>query len=151
MEDLKVIFSKNLIALRKSVGLTQANLAEELNYSDKAISKWERAEAIPDIYMLKQIAEFFSVSLDYLMSEHSEKETVQATVNKTIDHKTVAINHFLITAVSVIGIWLLAIITFVILKSANINKSWLCFIIPIPVSFLVAFILSCVFIILFFK
>lgn len=144
MDDLKLIFSKNLISLRKSVGLTQALLAEKLNYSDKAISKWERAEAIPDIYMLKQIAAFFSVSLDYLMNEHTEEESVQGTINDSIDHKTVALNHFLIAAVSVIGVWLVAVTTFVILKRFELENTWLCFIYPIPVSFLLSFIFACI-------
>ena len=42
MEDLKVIFAQNLIALRKQMKLTQIELAEKINYSDKAVSKWER-------------------------------------------------------------------------------------------------------------
>ena len=52
MEDLKVIFAQNLIALRKQMKLTQIELAEKINYSDKAVSKWERGESIPDVSVL---------------------------------------------------------------------------------------------------
>ncbi|MEI3434697.1 MAG: helix-turn-helix transcriptional regulator [Clostridia bacterium] len=59
MNDLKRIIANNITNLRKSKNLTQLEFAKELNYSDKAISKWERAESIPDVVVLKQIADFF--------------------------------------------------------------------------------------------
>ena len=52
MEDLKFITAANIISLRTKAGMTQAQLAELLNYSDKSVSKWERAEAVPDAYVL---------------------------------------------------------------------------------------------------
>ena len=55
MEDIKKIISKNIQTLRKDADLTQSELAERLNYSDKAVSKWERGESVPDIVVLKQI------------------------------------------------------------------------------------------------
>ena len=69
MDDLKVIFASNLIKLRTGKGLTQADLADKLSYSDKSVSKWERGEAIPDAYVLKQMSELFSVPVDALLSE----------------------------------------------------------------------------------
>ena len=50
MDELKLIFASNLIRLRTAAGMTQAELGEQLNYSDKSISKWERGEAIPDAH-----------------------------------------------------------------------------------------------------
>ena len=52
--------------------MTQAELAERLNYSDKAISKWERAESIPDIYILKRLADMFGVTVDWLIKDNGE-------------------------------------------------------------------------------
>ena len=72
MEDLKENFAKNLITLRKELKLTQAELAERINYSDKAISKWERGESVPDITVLKGIADLFGVTVDFLITEHVE-------------------------------------------------------------------------------
>ena len=69
MADLKSIIAKNIVTLRQSAKMTQSDLAEQLNYSDKAISKWERAESMPDITVLKAIADLFSVPLDYLVQE----------------------------------------------------------------------------------
>ena len=70
--DFKKIVVENLIYYRKLNKLTQLQLAEKLNYSDKAISKWERAESIPDIIILKQIADLFGVTVDYIITEHTE-------------------------------------------------------------------------------
>ena len=55
MEDLKQIFAENLSALRKKKGWTQMELAERLHYSDKAVSKWERGESLPDVVILKPV------------------------------------------------------------------------------------------------
>ena len=72
MDDLKVITASNIINLRTAKGLTQAELGEMLSYSDKSVSKWERAEAVPDAYVLKHMSEIFGVSVDYLLSSHDE-------------------------------------------------------------------------------
>ena len=61
MEDLREIIAKNIADLRREQNLTQAELAARLNYSDKAVSKWERGESMPDITVLKEIADLFSV------------------------------------------------------------------------------------------
>lgn len=66
---MKQIISLNLSELRRERGMTQLELAEKLNYSDKAVSKWERGESIPDILVLKSIADLFGVTVDYLISE----------------------------------------------------------------------------------
>ena len=75
MDDLKSAFAKNVSDLRNINGMTQLELAEKLNYSDKAVSKWERGESIPDISVVMQIADIFGVSVDYLLStEHTEDD-----------------------------------------------------------------------------
>ena len=66
--DVKLIISKNIIKYRKKMGLTQLELAEKLNYSDKTLSKWERGESMPDIVTLKQLADIFMISVDVLIS-----------------------------------------------------------------------------------
>ena len=67
MQELKLIIAKNIQKLRQEKGMTQLELAEKLNYSDKSISKWERGESIPDIVVLKAVADLFEVTLDYLV------------------------------------------------------------------------------------
>ena len=61
MQDIKPIIAKNITILRQNAKMTQSELAEKLNYSDKAISKWERGESIPDITVLKALADLFGV------------------------------------------------------------------------------------------
>ena len=72
MEDFKLTFASNLIRLRTAAGLTQAELGEKLSYSDKSVSKWERAESLPDAFVLQKMAGIFGVSIDYLLTGHDE-------------------------------------------------------------------------------
>ena len=144
MKTLKNNFSKNLIKLRKSIDYTQLQLAEELNYTDKAISKWERGESMPDIYMLKEMADFFGVTIDYLLAEHKDEEFIQPILNNENRVKRMHLNHYLITFVSVVGIWFVAVVVLTILNQLGIPHSWLCFIASLPISFLIAFIFACV-------
>ena len=74
MEDLKEVIAKNLVRLRQQAGLTQLKLAEMLNYSDKAVSKWERGESIPDLRVLIQLAEIYHIKVDDIITEHPEGE-----------------------------------------------------------------------------
>ena len=60
--------AKNLIRYRKAANLTQAELAQKINYSDKSVSKWESGRGVPNIESLKAISKFFSVSIDELLS-----------------------------------------------------------------------------------
>lgn len=73
-QEIKQNFSNNLILLRKAKNLTQAQLAEKLNYSDKSISKWENGNVLPDIVTLSQVAEFFGVGLDVLLGQEKPKK-----------------------------------------------------------------------------
>ena len=76
MENLKITVAKNIADLRKAANMTQLDLASRLNYSDKAVSKWERGESLPDVATLKTIAEIFSVTVDYLLQEEHLQETI---------------------------------------------------------------------------
>ena len=71
-EELTVTFASNLVRLRQHAQMKQSDLAEKLNYSDKSISKWERAEALPDVVVIKKIADIFEVSVDFLLTSHDE-------------------------------------------------------------------------------
>ena len=118
MQDMKRTVAHNISALRRAHGMTQLQLAERLNYSDKAISKWERGDSLPDIVMLKTIADLFGVTVDYLITEnHPEDEAIpteEATAKTTaaeLRHR----RHTLITSMSILLVWLIATVLFVIL------------------------------------
>jgi transcriptional regulator with XRE-family HTH domain len=72
MEDINQIVAKNLADLRKNRNLTQGELAEKFNYSDKSVSKWEHGETVPDLATLQQLADFYGVTIDYLTHEPTE-------------------------------------------------------------------------------
>ena len=138
MEDLKILFASNLINLRTKAGMTQLELAEKINYSDKSVSKWERAEAIPDITVLKAIGDIFEVSVDYLISPHDQWQPEPET-----DGKRKKYNAKLITAISGIGIFTLATLLFVILWIA-IRPIYIIYASALPVFFLTLLILNSV-------
>lgn len=143
MDNLNQSFANNLLDLRKGRGMTQAELAEKLNYSDKAVSKWERGDSIPDITVLMQIAELFEVSVDFLMADHSADQPQQEpTAN---ERKRRISNRFLITLISGVGVWVVAVLVYVVLKQflPDMEKAWLCFIYAVPVCAVVIFVLNC--------
>lgn len=108
MEDLKVIVAVNISRLRKDAGMTQAELAEKINYSDKSVSKWERAEALPDLSVTKQIADLFGVSVDFILTNHDEWNVPPPEPTYTYDSD-------IITSIAIIGIFALALLVFLIL------------------------------------
>ena len=71
------LLAKNLVYYRKASGLTQLELAEKFNYSDKSISKWERGEGFPDVFVLKSLADFYGVNVDDFYSEEHKKIAVK--------------------------------------------------------------------------
>lgn len=139
--DLKENFAVNLIRYRKEAKLTQAELAEKLNYSDKAVSKWERGESIPDIYTLKNIAEFFGTTVDSLVEEPKEGVTIFKTEKKK-KGKT----HLLISLCSVGLVWLIATCCFSFLEMIipDVKETWLAFVYALPVSFIILTVFSAV-------
>ncbi len=144
MNDLKLIVAKNITELRKQHGMTQLQLAEKLNYSDKAVSKWERGESVPDVAVLVEIAELFSVTLDYLVKdEHTEADTKPQSEEerklKEATQRVIVKNRKAITGISIQAVWLLAIMVFVPIAIflPDSGSKWLCFIYAIPASSIV--------------
>ena len=87
MEDIKSNVAKNITELRILNNMTQMELAEKLNYSDKTISKWERAESSPDISVLVEMADLFGVTLDYLVRTENVEEAVSEHKTKEVTFK----------------------------------------------------------------
>lgn len=75
MENIREIISNNITALRKHNNMTQIELSKKINYSDKAISRWEKGEVLPDIETLQQLSEIFGVSLTYMFQAHNDMPT----------------------------------------------------------------------------
>ncbi len=139
MKDLRSIIAKNIQTLRTESGLTQLGLAEILSYSDKAVSKWERAEAIPDITVLKQIADYFGVTVDYLLEEEHNKGLSDIRYKKLQSR-----NRLVITTVSIFGVFSLGALIFSLLLIMNIPSPWLSFVYSVPTASIVALVLNCI-------
>lgn len=130
-EELKKQIGRNIVLSRKKLGLTQAGLADKLNYSDKAVSKWERGESIPDVLTLMQLAEVLGVTVDFLLSgsdcaapARSENESIRANKN-------------VIAMLASVLVWFVALLAFVTLSDAGLPKSWIAFVYAIPVNAIV--------------
>ncbi len=82
-----MLFSEKLKMLRKERGYTQEELAEEINVSRQAITKWESNEGLPDIENLKQISNLFNTTIDELIKEEKEisEEIVKELLVKEMD------------------------------------------------------------------
>lgn len=120
--------------------MTQAELAERLNYSDKAVSKWERGESVPDVHVLKMIADIFEVTVDYLLTSDHHDSTDLPKVSKRMIRR----NRIVITLLAVSVVWLVATIAFVIcgLVLDSFEKTWLAYVIAVPVSCIVLLVFN---------
>ena len=146
VEKLKNQIGKNIASYRKCAGLTQAGLAEKLNYSDKAVSKWERGESIPDVITLAQLAELFEITVNELVADpdvlpgdnpgNLEKAMTQVS-EKALKRKA---NKNIILGLSSILVWFVALLSFVILSSFPMLEkySFLMFFYAIPANAIVA-------------
>ena len=126
-ESLRSVIAMNLSELRKGRGMTQQDLAEKLNYTDKAISKWERAESVPDILVLKQIADMFGVTVDYLLCEtHDEiltpnkEEEKKAHAEAVKRQQSIRARGF-VTGMSVLLVWMAALVLFIVFDTVSAN------------------------------
>ena len=141
--SVKSIVARNLSDLRMKNGMTQLQLAEALNYSDKAVSKWERGESLPDLEVLIRIAEIYEVDLDYLISaDHDDRYSSSPRERK----KRARRNYLFITVMAVLLVWLVASLVFIILVGIWGYK-WvfaLSFLYAVPVSCIVLLVLNTV-------
>ena len=138
-EQNKKIVADNLTKFRKAKGLTQAELAEKLNYSDKSISKWERGEGFPDIFILKDMAEFYGIKIDDFFSEKEVK----------IKNKRPIKNEIIIPALALGIAWFVIVALFAVALIFFYDKvpapPWLLFIYGIPVTGIIIIIFMAIY------
>lgn len=141
-EKLKAQLGANIASYRKRAQLTQAALAERINFSDKAVSKWERGESIPDLPTIIGLAEVFEVTVNDLLVDPNElpentgkvERIMSKAVEKTLKRKA---NKRVILGLSSILVWFVALLAYVVCSSAELENSWLAFIYAIPVNCIV--------------
>ena len=131
MATINENIARNITLLRKQNKWTQSDLAEQLNYSDKSISKWERGDSIPDIEMLCKVAEIFHVNIEYLTQEHSEKE-----IKKNQNGGNIFVRNLLILIMLCVAVYTVATIVFVyptMKNPANASSFWISYIYALPI------------------
>ena len=133
--DLKVIVAQNIYYLRTINHMTQYELGERLNYSDKAISKWERADGLPDAVVLKKMSELFGVTVDYILTEHTEQD-------KKIQTKPAKKLKWMLQHVVLMGVVAVALLVFIILAIATNRYHWQIFVYALPVIAIVGIVFS---------
>ena len=142
LEMLKNRIGSNIALQRKHCGLTQAGLAEKLNYSDKAVSKWERGESMPDVLTLMQLAEQFEISVNELLEDPNqlpgnpgklEKAMTQVS-EKALKRKA---NKNVILGLSSTLVWFIALLIFVVISSFDLPYSWIAFFYAVPINAIV--------------
>lgn len=133
---LKQHIAANLTYYRKLHNMTQAELAERIKYSDKSISKWERGDGVPDIFVLVLLAKLFDVTVNDLISENAPLPPPPVSdINK---------KRFIITLLSIGLAWLVATVTYTVLKNTvpSLEKAWFSFILAIPVSCIITVVFT---------
>ena len=143
-EKLKNQIGANISAYRKRAGLTQAGLAEKLNYSDKAVSKWERGESVPDVVTLAQLAEQFGVTVNDLLVDPDAlpeetgkvQQAMEQVVEKTLKRKA---DKKIILMLSSLLCWFVAMFLYVVLSAIPFTEgwSWLFFVYAVPANAIV--------------
>ena len=131
-EKVKKIIAENIVRYRRECNLTQAELAEKIHYSDKSVSKWERADGVPDIFVLVMLAELFGVTVNDLLTEkHRKSHRAAPKLKRSI-----------ITLMSAGLVWLVAAVVFFAFKVAfpDLPRIWLAFIYAIPAMFIVTLV-----------
>ena len=139
MKDVKSNVAKNITELRILNSMTQMELGERLNYSDKTISKWERCESSPDLSALVEMADLFGVTLDYMVRSESIEDAVVARKSKEVKFNRRAVSY-----IAECGAWIVAIFAFIIttLIIGRMTFQWLYFVYALPVVLIVKLVFN---------
>lgn len=137
MNNVKETVAKNLTKLRQQKNLTQSEVAQILNYTDKSVSKWEHAETTPPIDVLKQLADLYEVSLDYLVGDYNDK-----FYDSKYTGKKNTTNKIIITILATSLVWLISTILYVYGMVFLQESYWILFVTAIPFSVIVLFVFN---------
>ena len=137
MENVKELVRENLIKLRKANKFTQLELAQQIGYSDKAVSRWETGEVTPDIETLNSLSELYGVPLTAFF----EKLDKNSAKKKRFKNLQIG-NKMAISLLSVVCVWAIATVIFATLLTAGTPNAWLSFVWALPVSFVIAIVFN---------
>ena len=135
MENIHEVVKNNLVELRKKRGLTQLELAEKINYSNKAVSRWENGEVTPDLETLNKLAKIYDVPLASIIQKNGIRKDAKANQISNA-------NKIVIALLGVVLVWFIAIITYVSIKLIYNIDYWQIFVWAVPLSFVVTVVFS---------
>ncbi len=138
MKELREIIGKNMTTLRLESKMTQAELAEKLNYTDKSVSKWENGDAMPPVDTLKSLADLYGVTLDYLVTENPD----EGFRDNIYSAKENNLNKLIITLLATSLVWLIATLLYVYAISLAGISFWQVFIYAVPVTAIVLIVFN---------
>lgn len=136
MKNINLIIGNNIKELRKINKMTQNDLAEKLNYSNKAVSRWESGEVIPDVQTINNICEVFEIPIENIFKEQLPTEKVKK------EYKFRMGNKMAITLLSVLLVWLIATVTYVYSRITFNDNLWQVFIWAIPLSCIIGIVFN---------
>ena len=145
-EELKSRVGSSIARLRRERGLTQAELAERINYSDKAVSKWERAESLPDVLTLISLAEQLGTDMNTLTGLPAAPEPVPEPIPKPEPvpvepekpaPKRYSADRGVIQKLSSILVWVVALFLYMVLDAFGVKHLWLLFVVAVPANAIV--------------
>ena len=152
-EELKSRIGANIARLRKKNRMTQAQLAEKLNYSDKAVSKWERSESMPDVLTLMQLAELFGTDVNELLGDPAQtpepvppppepakvkpQPSAAERLKEDLKQKIPDVNKSTIQKLASILVWVVALFIFLVLDSFQLPYCWLIFVLAVMANAIV--------------
>ena len=144
--DFRKKTGNNISYYRKANGLTQSALGEKLSYSDKAVSKWERGDSVPDVYIIYRMSEIFGCSVNDIIGQN-EKDIKSDRINEIAKNKQ--FRRIMITALSVGLLWLVASVIYFV-TDLIVNGVYklgqddfiLVFMYSVPASFIITLVFS---------
>lgn len=146
-EELKLRVGANIARLRRERNMTQADLAERINYSDKAVSKWERGESMPDVLTLINLAEQLGTDLNTLTGcaveaapapvQQPEPEAVPVAEAPAPKKTIRTADKKVIQKLCTILVWVVALFLYLVLDAFGVKNLWMLYVIAVPANAIV--------------
>ena len=127
MKDIREIVCVNLIKIRKQHNLTQVELSNKINYSDNAISRWEKGDVLPSLEILQTLASFYGVDISYFIEEHPDEQT------KILNSKK-RVLYWGILSCAVLAVWTICALSFLIIYNNTGKYYYMAFVWGVPVT-----------------
>ena len=144
MTPIKIVIGHHLAELRKAKGLTQGELAEEFGYTDKAVSKWEHGETMPDFDILQKLCDYYGITMAELVTEGSLADHQDNPQRRKLTTWT----KLAIIGLSLMVVWLIAVLVFFVFQvlsthfEGGFGYNWLVFLWAFPVSVIVSLVFN---------